>query len=269
MSRHPLHWRARWALAQVTGVLFSSLVWILLLASVPSWLLGGLVAGTVLVLAFRTRPMLLLAFGARPAALADREVVLRAIVPVASLRGRNQPRVFVGKGRRAAGWDVTAADRRTLLVSEAMLTAITAGTVSELEVSARVARAFGQLPARRSRIVLAVGLYCLPWTVVHAFVDRISFALARVPLMSFAWRMRMVVFFLGLLDAVQHGRWEAAIPLTVLSVLTYTTGPLDRAWRCRLAELGDRRVEDEGLGSVPAAGRQDGSRSVQRLETFG
>lgn len=258
MSRHPLHWRARWALAQVTGVLFSSLVWILLLASVPSWLLGGLVAGTVLVLAFRTRPILLLAFGARPAALADREVVLRAIVPVASLRGRNQPRVFVGKGRRAAGWDVTAADRRTLLVSEAMLTAITAGTVSELEVSARVARTFGQLPARRSRIVLAVGLYCLPWTVVHAFVDRISFA----------WRMRMVVFFLGLVDAVQHARWEAAIPLTVLSVLTYATGPLDRAWRCRLAELGDRRIEDEGLGSVPAAGRQDGSRSVQRLETF-
>jgi len=222
-------------------------VWILVLASAPAWAFGALLAGVVFVLAFRTRPLLWLAFGARPAAPADRDAVLRAIVPVASLRGRNQPRVFVATGRRAAGWDATATDSRTLLVSEATLSQIAAGTISDLEVSARVARTFGQLPALGSRVVLAVDLYSLPW----AIVSRMSSVLARVPLMSFAWRMRIVMFPLGLLDAVQHDRWEAAIPLAVLTVLSYTTRPLNRAWRRRLAELGERRVEDEGLGSNP------------------
>ena len=81
MNRRPLRWRARWALAQVTGILFSSVVWILVLASAPAWAFGALLAGVVFVLAFRTRPLLWLAFGARPAAPADRDAVLRAIVP--------------------------------------------------------------------------------------------------------------------------------------------------------------------------------------------
>lgn len=267
MNRRPLRWRARWALAQVTGVLFSSVVWILLLASVPSGVGGALMAGTLFVLAFRTRPALLMAFGARAATSTDRDAVLRAIVPVASLRGRNQPRVFVATGRRAAGWDVTATDPRTLLVSKATLSQIRAGTVSDLEVSALVARTFGQLPALGCRVVLAVGLYCLPWTMVRTCAYRISSALAKVPLVSFAWRVRPVAFSLGLLDAVQHARWEAAAPLVVLSVLTYTTGPFERAWRRRLAELGDRRVQEEGLGSGPTAGPRDECHPVEHRGT--
>lgn len=249
MNRRPVRWRTRWALAQVTGILFSSVVWIVLLASAPQMGVGAALAGAVFVLASRTRPVLLLAYGARPTTPADRDAALRAIVPIPSLRGRNQPRVFVARGRRARGWDVTAIDPGTLLVSEATLSRIMAGLMSVLEVSALVARTFGQLSALGSRFVLAVDLYCLPWTVVHTFATRISSALARVPLMSLAWRMRPVVFSLGLLDAAQHARWEAAIPLIGLAVLTYATGPLDRAWQRRLAELGDRRVEDEGLGS--------------------
>ena len=268
MKRQPIRWRARWALAQVTGVLFSSVVWVVLLASVPSGVFGALVAGTVFVLAFRTRPVLLLTFGARAAAPADRDAVLRAIVPIASLRGRNQPRVFVASGRRGVGWDVAATDPRTLLVSEARLSQITAGEISDLKVSALVARTLGELPALGSRAVLAVELYCLPWTVVRTCANQISSALGRVPLMSFAWRVRLVVFSLGLLDAVQHARWEAVVPLVVLSVLTYTTGRLDRAWRRKLAELGDRRVEDEGLGSGPTMRYPASSRPVEHLTTF-
>ena len=39
----------------------------------------------------------------------------------------------------------------------------------------------------------------------------------------------------------------------VLAVLTYTTRPLDQAWKRRLVELGDRRVTAEGLGPVFAS----------------
>lgn len=248
MNRSPVRWRARWVLAQITGVIVSSAFWIVLAASASEFASAVLLSGLVFVAAYRTRLVLWLAFGARPASVADRDAVLRAIVPIASLRGRNQPRVFVARGRRAVGWDVVVPSPGVLLVSESVLDALRAGRVSDAEVSVLVAHAFGQLPALGSRAVLAVEIYSLPWTIARAVVGKVANRLARAPLMSFSWKLRPVVFGLGLLDAVQHGRWEAAIPLIVLAVLTYTTGPLDQAWTRKLDELGDHRVIDEGLG---------------------
>lgn len=250
MNRGPVRWRARWALAQVTGVIASSAVWAIVLACSRESALGALVCGTAVVAGFGTRPSLWLLFGARPATAGDRAAVLRAIVPIVSLRGRNQPLVFVATGRRSAGWGVLATGRRRLLVSESMLASIKTGRISDEDASAQVAHAFGQLPALGSRGVLAVELYCLPWTIVEAVLSKVALLTAAVPLLSLSWRTRPVAFGLGLLDAVQHGRWEAAVPLLVLTVLTYTTGPLRRAWLRRLDELGDARVAAEGLTRV-------------------
>lgn len=248
MNRPPVRWRARWALAQITGVTVSSAFWIVLAASVSEFASALLLGGVIFVVACRTRLVLRMTFGARPASVTDRDAVLRAIVPVASLRGRSQPSVFVARGRRAIGWDVVVPSPGVLLVSESVLDALRAGRVADAEVSALVAHALGQLPVLGSRAVLAVEIYCLPWMIARAVAGKLVNRLARAPLMSFSWKLRPVVFGLGLLDAVQHGRWEAAIPLIVLAVLTYTTGPLDQAWTRKLDELGDHRVIAEGPG---------------------
>lgn len=153
----PVGWRARWALAHITGVVFSSAVWVVLVASAPEFMVAALLGGAACVAGYGTRPGLWLVFGARPAASAGRDAVLCAIVPVASLRGRNQPRVFVAKGRRPVGWGVLALYPHTLLVSESMLARIEAREISDLEVSALVAHAFGQVQALGSRVRLAVG----------------------------------------------------------------------------------------------------------------
>lgn len=268
MTGQPVRWRACWALAQLTGVLFSTLVWMVLLAAAPGFVAGGLVVGAVFMMAFRTRPLLWLAFGARPAVPVDRDAVLRAIVPVATLRGRRQPAVFVSRGRRAAGWSVLAPGPRILLVSESLMARIRAAAVSDLDVSVLVAEAFGQLPVLGSRAVLVVEIYCLPWAVVESLAARAASGLSRLPLMSLSWRMRPVVIGLGLIDAVRHGRWEAAIPLITLTVLTYTTGPLRRRWQRRLIELGQSRVEAEHLDAGPAAVHRGAAGRGERLETF-
>jgi len=249
VTGRPVPWRARWAFAQITGVLFSTAVWVVLLAVVPGFVVALMLGGVVFLAAFRTRPVLWLVFGARRATATERDAVLRSIVPVASLRGRNQPQVFVGTGHRAATWPLQAPGHRHLLVSESLRAQIRAGAISDLTVSAMVAHMFGQVPAIGSRTVLAVEMYCLPWSIIELVAARITPRLARVPLMSLSWRLRPVAFGLGLTDAVLHARWEAAVPLVAVSVLTYTTGPLRRAWQRRLAELGDRRVDGEGLGS--------------------
>lgn len=250
MNGCPVRWRASWAFARITGVLFSSAVWLVLLATSVETALAALAGGGLAIILNGTPLVLRLARGARPAEHDERDAVLAAIVPVTSLRGRNQPQVWIARGCLSRGWDVLAPRQRTLLVSEQLLTEIRSGQVSDLQVSALVAHAAGQLPAQGSRMVLAVGIYCLPWVMVQTVAERVSSRLARVPLVSLSWRMRPVVFGLGLLDAVPNARWEAAIPLVVLTALTYTTGPLRRMWQRKLAELGDRRVADEGLGRV-------------------
>jgi len=248
VTGRPVPWRACWGLAQVTGVLFSTAVWLVLLAAVTVFAVVVMLGGVVVVAGCRTLPVLRLIYGARPATAVDREIVLRAIVPITSLRGRSQPRVFVGTGRRAEGWMVRAPGGGLLVVSESLLARIRSGAVSDVAVSAMVARAFGQVPALGSRTVLAVDVYCLPWSIVEGAVAKMLPGLSRVRLVSLSWRLRPVVLVLGLADAVLHARWEAAVPLVAVSVLTYTTGSLRRAWQRRLAELGDRRVDDEALG---------------------
>ena len=253
MNGQAVRWRASWAFAQITGVLFSMAVWIVFMAAAPEVVVAVLLGGVVLVAGLRTRAVLWLLFGARPAVGRDRDALLRAIVPVRSLRGRGQPEVFVGRGFRACGWDVLAPCRSSLLVSESLLGRIREGQVSDVGASVRVAFALGQLPAVGSRLTLAVAVYCLPWAIVEDVARRVARRLARVRLMSLSWRIRPLVFGLGLVDAVQHARWQAAVPLLVLGILTYTTGPLNRAWRRKLTEMGNRRVADEGPELVPAA----------------
>lgn len=264
MMGRPLRWRARWAVAQLTGVLFSTAVWIVASALVPSVVLAVMLVGLVFVVVFRTRPVLWLMFGARRVAGVDRDVLLREIVPVTSLRGRGQPVVFVATRRRLPGRDAVAVGRRVLVVSDSLLARIKAGQVSDGEVAVQVAHALGQARAWGSRLVVGVGVYCLPWAVVDTVVSAIAGRLARVPLMSLSWRIRPLVFGLGLVDAVQQARWEAAVPLLVMSVLTYTTRPLERAWQQRLTELGERRVAEEDL--APAA---DSERTTSGLGRAG
>lgn len=150
----------------------------------------------------------------------------------------------VGSG--PAGLDVLAVNRRRLLVSEQLLGCISRGDVADGAVSAMVAYSFGQLPAR-SQFITAVELFTTPWLFVSGIAAGFSARLGCFPLFRFAWLVRPVVFGLGALDAVQHGRWGAADLVVLLAVLTYTTGRFERAWDRALQRLGDQRVIDEHL----------------------
>jgi hypothetical protein len=255
----------------VAGVLFSSVVWVVGFASAPRLVLAVVAVGLGWVAIGRTGVGLRVRFGARPASASVQEVVLRAVVPVVSLRGRSQPQVWMGTGRRAAGWDVVVPRRGTLLVSDAIVAGLGTGRVSDVQVSMLVARALGRLPVVESRIVRAVELYCLPWLVAEAVASKIGSRLSLVALVSLSWRMRPNVFGLGLVDAVGHARWEAAIPLAGLAILTFTTGPLAATWKRTLADLGDRRMAEEGLTPPatrpsPSTGNAGGRRVGRRRE---
>lgn len=252
-------------------MLFSSLVWLVVSGLIPGVLLAGLVAFAVFLVAARmSRAMLWLRFGVRPATVVERDTLLAALVPIASLHGRGQPRVWVGLKDRA----LHALGPDHLLVSRALLADISTGAVRAEQVSAATSFGLGQAAPACSGLVRAVELYCSPWWVVEWAARLVSGLAAYVPLVGFAWAIRPVAFVLAAVHAYSTGpevwRQVVAASVGVILALTYTTPwLLSRRWTGRLQELGDARVAADGMGgtwAVMLRGASTDRATIRRIE---
>lgn len=238
--------------AQITPALFSTLVWIVWLAASPEVLAVLWPAAAALVAARSTRFGLWWRFGARPAARFERDTILRAVVALVWLRGREQPSVWVAT--RLNGSDVVVLDRRILVVRSGFVAAVAAGRLSDDQASALVAHAQGQQRVRSS-VLLAFGeVYCWPGTLAGmlagGFVGRRA---GRVGLLSFAWRIRWLVLGVAIVDNCLNQRWPALVGVVIIGTLSWTTGRFAGRWDSALLALGDERVIAEGFGPTLAA----------------
>lgn len=252
-------WRGTWAAAQITGAVFSSLVWIVVWGlSLPA-LLVTMAVGTVLVIGRNTRPMLWWRFGAKPANDFQRNTVLAAIVPIASLRGRRQPSVWIG--HRLAGGHVVMPARSVLVVSPDLVRQVVSGQLADRQASVMVSRAFGQIAVRSSIVSSAVEFYCIPWQVVRVFLGVLGQVAARHRILGFCWRIRWIVFAMAVVDAYRSARWTALIGVVLIAVLSWSTGYLEKRWALKLQGLADHRAIHERLG---AEGRRDRGDALER-----
>lgn len=244
-------WRWSWFRAQITGALFSTLVWILVWGtSLPA--LAGVIAAGVLHVTVRNTPIgLWWRYGARPATALERTRVLAALVPIASLRGRGQPTLWIGT--RLAGRHAVAPTKRDLIISQQLLGRILAGTLTDDQACAIASHALGQQAVDSSALVVTVDTYCLPWAVVALLVDGFNQVAVRTPLLRFSWKIRWIVFAVAIIDSYLNSRWAALIGVTAIAMLSWTTGYLRAKWASVLQTMGDRRVVAEGLGPVLAA----------------
>lgn len=239
-------WRGTWARAQISGALFSSLVWIVVWGLSLQALVGILLVGVAAVAARNTRPMLWWRFGATPANDFQRDAMLAAIVPIASLRGRHQPSVWIG--RRLGGDHVVMPTRAVLVVTPKVLRQVVGGQLTDRQTSAMVSQALGQSEVYDSTLVSAADAYCLPWRIVQVFTGVASQVAGRTPLMGFSWRIHWIVFGLAAIDAYRNARWAALVGLSLIAILSWTTGHFERQWARGLQDLGDQRAIVEGLG---------------------
>ena len=177
-------------------------------------------------------------------------MVLAGIVPIAALRGRRQPTVWVS---RRLGGLVLMPTGSVLVIGEQLATGVVAGRVPADEFSALVAHALGQEPVRNSRLVAAGDVYCLPWRLVELAIGGMVPVLRRVPLTGFAWRLRWVVFGFALVDAARNDRWYAFVGVAIIALLSWSTSHLNRRWAATLSRLGDDQVRAAGLGGTLAA----------------
>jgi hypothetical protein len=232
-------WRGAWAAAQITGVLFSTLVWIVVWGlSLPAFA-GALVVGAIAVAGRNTRPMLCWRFGARSANDLEREAMLTAVVPIASMRGRRQPSIWIG--RRLDGCHVVMPTHSALVVSPELLRRVVTGQLTDRQTSAIVSEALGLCWVLDSTMVNAVEAYCLPWRFVQFFTGALAQRATRHSILGFSWKIRWIVFGLAIVDAYRSARWAALIGVVLIAVLSWSTGHLETRWALKLQCLADHR----------------------------
>lgn len=241
-----MSWRVVWLQAQIAGLVFSSMVWIVVVGLSPSAAAWILLVGSVGVLSRNARAGLGWRFGARHASPFERDLVYAAIAPVVRLRGRHLPTIWVG--RWTGGDDAIMPTRRDLVVSAGLLGRMAAGRLADEDACAVVSFASGRQPVTGSALVAWMDAFCLPWHIVTIVTSAILGAVNQTPLLSFAWRARWIVFAMAIIDNLWARRWPALIGVTFLVLLSAFAPPARRRWQIALRNLGLQRVIADGFG---------------------
>ncbi|MCB0910070.1 MAG: hypothetical protein KDB60_00455 [Propionibacteriaceae bacterium] len=259
-----MSWPGAWARAQITGVIFSTMVWIVVAGLSLTVAVTVLGVGILGLLVRDIRAGLWWRFGARPASSFERDRVQAAIVPVASLRGRHQPRIWIGS--RTGPGEAVVPTCTDLVVSPSLFRRIVTGELSDESASALVSHALGQQPVSGSRLVAVVDAYCLPWRLVEVMTAVFTASVGRSGLMSASWKIRWIVFGVAIIDNAHAARWGALVVVVIVAVLSGTTPVFRRRWHDTLRTLGDRQVIAEGLGPALASMIRASKPPVRALE---
>ncbi|MCB0912947.1 MAG: hypothetical protein KDB60_15155 [Propionibacteriaceae bacterium] len=257
-------WRGTWAASQITGVIFSTLVWIVVCGlSLPALVVTAAI-GVVLVIGRNTRPLLWWRFGARPANDFQRDTMLAAIVPIASLRGRHQPSVWIGS--RIIGGQVAMPSSAALVVSPEFVGQVASGQLTDRRASAIISQSLGLVEVVDSTLVNILDAYCVPWRIVQVLIAMVSPFAARHRTLRISWSIRWLLFGVAIVDNYLNARWAAFVGVIVIAVLSWTTGLFQKHWDRRRQDLADQRTISEGLGTDLADLIQRSDRSLPTSE---
>lgn len=246
--------RGRWVLAGslIAPVLFSGYAWLCCLVLAPT-LLAAFVAGSVLIVVLRDVPAVFCWwYGIRPPSGSERDVVLEALVPARSLRGRRQPRVWIGvRGDRHAR-RIAALTPGDLAVSEGMLIGLLDRRLDPAEVTALTLHALGSRGVQGRGSVMVGELFLLPWVVPSVVASHLVDAAGGLPLVGLLWRARFVTAGIAMVLQVQDGRPWNVVGVAAVLAWTYLHPWCRSRWAACLQRAGDDRVTAEGFGPAYA-----------------
>lgn len=189
------------ALVKVPRVVIATVLWLMFIEALPdlaAWgVLAVVVGGTVAAVVAEPMIVRLVWWARRPS------------TPIA-LPAEPQVRVLVTH-RQAAG--IGQAGRRHLIVPSAW--------VGQADLPALLWRARLRQVASAGRFEVAYQWFMWPWQVLGSFIDGFAHGVSRLPLIGFAWRVRLVVTGIALWQTVVAGRNVATVGIVVVIGLTY------------------------------------------------
>ena len=217
-------------LMKLPRVLISAVVWLLVIEALPvpaAWgILAVVVVGTIAGVVAEPVIVRLVWWARRPS------------TPLA-VPGDSGVRIWA-TGRQAAG--IGHAGSRHLIVP--------ATWIGRTDLPALLTRARQRQLVSAGRFDVAYQWFTWPWQLLAALVAGFAHGMARLPLIGFAWRIRLVVAVIALWQTVVAGQRAATVGIVVVMGLTYLL-PWTRARYERLVSLA--LADLERSSATPAA----------------
>ena len=241
----------------VPDLVISALIWIVLLATLPSDVTLGVItamlAMTLLVASGRAEGLVVgVLHAARWPTAPQTDLLTRPLALVAHRSGVQDLRVLVG-GAEA----VSAAGRRHVLLHRSVLDHRRTGRITDAHVAALIAHGVGRLRRGQPRLDLVVTLWTIPWNFLRWVASGLGRQLAWLPLGRFAWQSRWVVATIAVILEAQAGRWPSPIVIAGFTALSYLMPAYRRALH--------RQVTNTAAAYVCELGR-DTDHPLQRTE---
>ena len=99
-----------------------------------------------------------------------------------------------------------------------------------------IAQGIGCLRHGHTRFDLLWTFWTIPWDLVRGLAHTIGRRLTWIPLVQFAWRIRIVVGTIAVILEAQAGRWPSAIFIIAFIALSYVMPSSARSWERHLLQ---------------------------------
>lgn len=194
---------------------------------------------------------------------------LAALTPALQLlrqRGTGPPRVELWAVQWESAVAAEGVGRRSVLVTGGLIAAIRAGRLPADQAAALIGHQALIVGDGLTRNDPAVAFWTLPWTFIRVIARACAARFQWIPAVTVAWRCRIVLGGIALVQGVQEGIREQApgamvggILAGVVMVATYVLPYWERVWERTLRDVGDEHLRRIGL--APAYARLLLSRS--------
>ncbi|WP_146192436.1 hypothetical protein [Cellulomonas sp. WB94] len=236
------------ALAVGPGVVVSVVVVALTLAVAPAPIAAGVALVLIGVVSATgrgawERSAAAIVLGARRLRPSERDE-LAAVLTALCRVGLGPPLVEL-RVKRSRVIGAAGAGRRTVVVSTGLIEAVVRGDLPNRQAAAVVAHSAVLVREGLTRADLLIGCVSAPWRAMRAAVHGIGRAL---PLTLAAWRRRVIVAAVAVVQAVQVGRMGLAVTIAAIGALSYAVPVWERQWHDLLVRAGDEGVAHAGFG---------------------
>ena len=215
----------------IPDVIISSLLWLVIIAALPTafglgLMLAGLTSAAVLAAGLAEDTTVRLLYRARRATPHEGT---RLAVPWPTAPPGLDPD---GVRLRIVthGPPVGTAGCRHVLLRLDVVDAYCANRVTAREVAGLIAHGIGRLRHGQPRFDQLCTVWTIPWDLIRGVPFAIGRRLAWIPLVQFAWRIRLVVGTMAVILETQAGRWPSPIVIAGFIALSYLLPCCRRAY---------------------------------------
>lgn len=246
--------RTRWkgpllkAAVVIPDLIIASLLWLVIIALLPPvagfvLTVGGLIFAVVLAAGLGEDLTVRVLYRARRATPAE--------APRLAVAWRIATHRLDADGVRlrivSHGPPVGTAGRQHVLLRKDVVAAYCTNQITAHAVANLIAQGIGRLRHGHTRFDLLWTFWTIPWELVRGLAHTIGRRLTWIPLVQFAWRIRIVVGTIAVILETQAGRWPSASIIFAFIVLSYFVPRWRNAWHCHLCEAAGRHPGEVGL----------------------